>query len=108
MRPQAWSVVLILPLVLACLCTGLAGLFMHQVFLRWNQGQELRQALITIALSIIAADQMLAHFGGLAEDIKLPSSIDHGVKIGIYGLDYGLWRFLEPGVIPAGAGRKEV
>ena len=36
---------------------------MQQLFLRWNQGQELRQALITIALSIILADQMIAHFG---------------------------------------------
>ena len=32
----------------------------QQVFLRWNQGQDLRQALITIALSVIIADQMLA------------------------------------------------
>jgi branched-chain amino acid transport system permease protein len=84
----------ILPLLLACLCTGLTGLFIHQVFLRWNQGQELRQALITIALSIIAADQMLAHFGGIAEDIKLPTSIDHGFDIGLYGLSYPLFRLI--------------
>ena len=84
----------ILPLVIACLCTGLTGLFIHQVFLRWNQGQELRQALITIALSIIAADQLLAHFGGVAEDIKLPPSIDHGFDIGIYGMSYPLFRLI--------------
>jgi branched-chain amino acid transport system permease protein len=42
------------------------------VFLRWNQGQELRQALITIAISIILADQMLAHYGGVAQDISWP------------------------------------
>ena len=34
----------------------------QQVFLRWNQGQELRQALITIAISVIIADQVIAHF----------------------------------------------
>ncbi len=28
----------------------------------WNQGQELRQALITIAISVIIADQVIAHF----------------------------------------------
>ena len=39
---------------------------MQQLFLRWNQGQELRQALITIAIGIIIADQTLAHFGGIA------------------------------------------
>ena len=45
---------------------------MQQFFLRWNQGQDLRQALITIAIAIILADQMLAHFGGIAEDITWP------------------------------------
>ena len=42
---------------------GLVGLVMHQLLLRWNQGQDLRQALITIAVALILADQMLAHFG---------------------------------------------
>ena len=50
---------------------------MQQVFLRWNQGQDLRQALITIAIAIILADQMLAHFGGVAEDIAWPSDVRH-------------------------------
>ena len=45
----------------------------QQVFLRWNQGQDLRQALITIALSVIFADQMLAAFGGISKDIKAPT-----------------------------------
>ena len=45
----------------------------QQVFLRWNQGQDLRQALITIALSVIIADQMLAAFGGISKDIKTPT-----------------------------------
>jgi branched-chain amino acid transport system permease protein len=43
------------------------------VFLRWNQGQDLRQALITIALSVIFADQMLAEFGGISQRISPPS-----------------------------------
>jgi branched-chain amino acid transport system permease protein len=82
------------PLVLACLCVGILGLIIHQVFLRWNQGEELRQAIITIALSIIAADQMLAHFGGIAEDIKLPAGIDHGFRLHVYGLSYPLFRVI--------------
>jgi branched-chain amino acid transport system permease protein len=64
----------VLPLVLATLIIGVLGVVMQQVFLRWNQGQDLRQALITIALSVIFADQMLAAFGGIAKDIKTPSS----------------------------------
>ncbi len=56
------------------------GLVMQQLFLRWNQGQDLRQALITIAISIILADQMLAHFGGIAEDIAWPRNFDTFVE----------------------------
>src|SRR3954447_4102887 len=43
-----WFVVLLV----AALVAGLLGLLMQQVLLRWNQGQELRQALITIAISV--------------------------------------------------------
>src|SRR3954470_2274576 len=59
------------------------GLIMQQLFLRWNQGQELRQALITIAISIILADQMLAHFGGIAEDIAWPGALDKFTDVGV-------------------------
>jgi branched-chain amino acid transport system permease protein len=64
----------LIPLILATLCIGFIGVGMQQVFLRWNQGQDLRQALITIALSVIIADQMLAAFGGISKDISTPSS----------------------------------
>jgi branched-chain amino acid transport system permease protein len=66
----AWFV----PLVLATLIIGVIGVVLQQVFLRWNQGQDLRQALITIALSVIIADQMLAYFGGISKDIAAPSA----------------------------------
>jgi branched-chain amino acid transport system permease protein len=66
----AWVV----PLLVATLLIGLIGVALQQVFLRWNQGQDLRQALITIALSVIVADQMLAAFGGISKDIATPSS----------------------------------
>jgi branched-chain amino acid transport system permease protein len=62
------------PLIAATICIGFIGVAMQQVFLRWNQGQDLRQALITIALSVIFADQMLAAFGGISKDIAAPSA----------------------------------
>ena len=43
--------------------SGSSAWVCSRCFLRWNQGQELRQALITIAISVILADQMIAHFG---------------------------------------------
>ena len=63
----------IVPLLLATAIISLIGVIIQQVFLRWNQGQDLRQALITIALSVIFADQMLAAFGGISKDIKTPT-----------------------------------
>jgi branched-chain amino acid transport system permease protein len=62
------------PLILATILIGVIGVLIQQVFLRWNQGQDLRQALITIALSVILADQMLAAFGGISTDIQAPSA----------------------------------
>jgi branched-chain amino acid transport system permease protein len=63
-----------IPLVLATVIIGTIGVLIQQIFLRWNQGQDLRQALITIALSVILADQMLAAFGGISKDIQAPSA----------------------------------
>lgn len=64
----------VVPALVAALAVGIIGLFMQQALLRWNQGQDLRQALITIAVSVILADQMLAHFGGIAKDITQPAA----------------------------------
>jgi branched-chain amino acid transport system permease protein len=78
----------IVPAVVATLTMAALGVGVQQVFLRWNQGQELRQALITIAISIILADQMLAHFGGIAEDIAWPRRIDTFVNLRVEGIQY--------------------
>ena len=71
----------VVPLVLATLLIGLVGVLLQQVFLRWNQGQDLRQALITIALSVIFADQMLAAFGGISKDIKTPTDWPESIAL---------------------------
>jgi branched-chain amino acid transport system permease protein len=78
--------------VLAGFVVGTVGLVMQQVFLRWNQGQELRQALITIGLSIILADQMVAHFDPTPRTIAPPSGLTGSVDLGLYGLDYPSFR----------------
>ncbi len=69
------------PLLLATALIGLIGVLLQQVFLRWNQGQDLRQALITIALSVIIADQMLAAFGGISKDIAVPSAWPNSINL---------------------------
>jgi branched-chain amino acid transport system permease protein len=80
-----WFVVLLI----AALVAGLLGLLMQQLFLRWNQGQDLRQALITIALSVIAADQIVVHTGGgVAEDMSFPGSINQFVDLHVRHFSY--------------------
>lgn len=74
----------LLPLALAAVVAGLIGLIIQQVFLRWFQGQDMRETLITIAISVILADQMVAIFGGLAKDIKWPGFIDGFIEIGSF------------------------
>jgi branched-chain amino acid transport system permease protein len=78
----------LVPAIVATLAIAALGVAMQQIFLRWNQGQELRQALITIAISIILADQMLAHFGGVAEDIAWPRDFDKFVNLRLQGIQY--------------------
>jgi branched-chain amino acid transport system permease protein len=74
--------------LLAALIVGVAGLLLHQALLRWNQGQDLRQALITIAVAIILADQMIVHFGGTPQTLTPPSALAGSVSLGIYHLEY--------------------
>ncbi len=82
----------IVPLVFATIAIGFIGLAMQQVLLRWNQGQDLRQALITIALSVILADQMVAHFGGIAQAIQQPTLWP--VSVSVLGVRYGFFRLV--------------
>jgi branched-chain amino acid transport system permease protein len=82
----------IVPLVIATSVIGVVGVLMQQVFLRWNQGQDLRQALITIAISVILADQMVAHFGGIAESIQQPAAWPDSVQL--FGVRYGFFRLV--------------
>lgn len=76
----------------AMVAAGIAGLVMHQLFLRWNQGQDLRQALLTIALSMILADLMLAQFGATPRDFAPPAWLADSLSLPLYGLSYPAFR----------------
>jgi branched-chain amino acid transport system permease protein len=95
----------IVPLLVAAPCIAVVGLVTQQGLLRWNQGQELRQALITIAISVIVADQIIAHFpratstgaqkfGGNAVSLSWPGWTDRFVNLHIAGVQYSLARFV--------------
>jgi branched-chain amino acid transport system permease protein len=92
------------PALVACSVVAVVGLIVQQVFLRWNMGQELRQALITIAISVIIADQIIAHFprhvpegtvkfGGNAVGQAWPGWVwDTRVEFPLTGIEYSLAR----------------
>jgi branched-chain amino acid transport system permease protein len=99
----------IVPLLVAAPCIVIVGLICQQAFLRWNQGQELQQALITIAISVIVADQIIAHFpratstvaqkfGGNAVSLTWPGWTDRLVNLHIAGVSYSLARFVMLGI----------
>ena len=99
----------IVPLLVAAPCIAFVGLVTQQAFLRWNQGQELRQALITIGISVIVADQIIAHFpratstvaqkfGGNAVSLTWPGWTDRFVNLHVGGVTYSLARLVMLGI----------
>jgi branched-chain amino acid transport system permease protein len=81
----------IAPLLVGAAAIGATGFASQQVLLRWNQGQELRQALITIAISVIVADQIIEHFEeGIAVSLTWPGWMDRFVSF--LGIEYSLTR----------------
>jgi branched-chain amino acid transport system permease protein len=90
--------------VIAAVGCGVFGVVIHQLLLRWNQGQELRQALITIAVAMIMADQMIVRFGGQPETITPPSALAGSVSLGLYHLQYPTFRvFIMGAAVVVGA-----
>jgi branched-chain amino acid transport system permease protein len=95
----------VLPLLVAMGAIAVFGLAVQQLLLRWNQGQDLRQALITIAVSVIVADQVIAHFprhvpegtkpfGGNSVGIGWPGWTNRLVDFHVWGVQYSLARLV--------------
>ena len=93
----------VIPLLVGATVVALLGVGVQQVLLRWNQGEELRQAIITVAVAVILADQMLAEFGGLATKMVWPDPVvkffDDGADLpAIFGQRYALSRLFILGI----------
>jgi branched-chain amino acid transport system permease protein len=93
----------LVPALVAAACIGVVGLAVQQSLLRWNQGQDLRQALITIAVSVIVADQIIAHFprsvppgaiqfGGINVSMTWPGWTNQLVNLHLWGVHYSVAR----------------
>jgi branched-chain amino acid transport system permease protein len=68
------------------------GVASQQLLLRRIQGQDLREALITLGLAIVIADQCLAVWGGTPRDIQVPSGLSGAKSLGAAGLIYPTYR----------------
>jgi branched-chain amino acid transport system permease protein len=86
----------IVPMLVGATIAAVLGLIIQQVFLQWNEGQELRQALITLAITVVLADQMLREFGGLAGRVVWPGAVTHFFSI--FGERYASSRLFMLGV----------
>jgi branched-chain amino acid transport system permease protein len=62
---------------------ALVGLLMQVFIFRRLEGDELRQTLVTLGISIVAADLMLAVWTGITYQIGVPAWLDGAVKLPI-------------------------
>lgn len=82
------------------LAAAVFGALLQQLLLGWMQGQELRQALVTIGISIIAADQLLAIYGGNPRQFFAPDAIFGSTQVPLVG-GYPTFRLVQIGVAVA-------
>jgi branched-chain amino acid transport system permease protein len=71
----------IFSLIVAFLIVALIGVILQFTIFRWMEGQDLRQTLVTIAISIILADLMLWTWGGDYYQVPMPSWLSGPVQV---------------------------
>lgn len=95
----------LLAIVGAFVGMALVGFLMQRLLLGWMAGQDLRQALVTIGLSIIVADLLLMQYGGAIYQFSPPTAIFGSTDIPfVVGGKYSTYRlFLVLAAIVIGA-----
>jgi branched-chain amino acid transport system permease protein len=68
-------------LVCGAAAAAAVGVLLQLAFFGWMQGQDLRQALVAIGVSIVLADLMLAYWGGTTYQLDLPAAFRSFVSI---------------------------
>ncbi len=86
----------VVPMLAGAGVAAVLGLVIQQIFLQWNEGQELRQTLVTLAITVVLADQMLREFGGLAQRMVWPGAVTHFFSV--MGERYAVTRLFMLGV----------
>ena len=68
-------------LIAAFLVVALVGVLMQVFLFRWMEGQDLRQTLVTIGLSIVFADLLLWGYGGDTFQVETPAWLAGPVQL---------------------------
>ena len=79
-----WSV----GILVGGMVAAIIGALIQYLILGRMQGDELRQTLASIAISIILADLMLWYWGGITYQVALPNSLNGGMQIPLLGIGY--------------------
>lgn len=101
---QGSSYAWIVALAVGMIAAAIFGVILQVSLLGWMQGQELRQTLVTIGVSIIAADQLLAIFGGNSQQFFPPDALFGSVSVPLVQTGhYSTFRLFQI-VVAAGVG----
>ncbi|WP_376984379.1 branched-chain amino acid ABC transporter permease [Bosea sp. R86505] len=76
-----WSGSWLVALLAAFLVVAIVGILMQVLLFRWMEGQDLRQTLVTIGLSIIFADLLLWSYGGDTFQVTAPDWLSGPVTL---------------------------
>jgi branched-chain amino acid transport system permease protein len=87
-----------LALISAPLLVAVVGILIQQGLLRRIQGQDLREALVTIGVSIVVADLLLAHYGGQSYELTPPDAINGSTFLGLFNITYPTFRLFTVGL----------
>ena len=68
-------------LIATFVVVALLGIVLQFTIFRWMEGQDLRQTLVTIALSLILADLMLWRWGGDFYQVPMPTWLGGPVEV---------------------------
>ena len=68
-------------LLVAFLAVAIAGILIQVLLFRWMEGQDLRQTLVTIGLSIVVADLLLWGYGGDTYQVETPAWLAGPVQL---------------------------
>ena len=60
---------------------ALLGIVLQFTIFRWMEGQDLRQTLVTIGISIVLADLMLWRWGGDFYQVPMPAWLGGPVEV---------------------------